>query len=1102
MSLSPDAARSPQRGAAEPPGDGLSLPGFLAGGGEMGELIRATDWSQTPIGPIEAWSPSLRMMASVLLANRFPLLLWWGADYVSIYNDPYRPILGTKHPWALGKPVRECWSEIWDVLKPLIDTPFNGGAATWMEDFFLEINRHGFIEETHFTVAYSPVPDDTVPGGIGGVLATVHEITDKIVGERRILALRDLGAHSGEARSVEEACMLALAALAPHDRDVPFALVYLIDDTRQRARLVCAQGTEAGAAAAPMTVALDVAAGAIEGWPLAEALQGEGIVVVENLGARFGEVPPGPWTEPPHTAVVVPIKSNVAHEFAGFLVAGASPRLRLDERYRGFFDLAAAQITTAIATARAYEEARRRAEALAEIDRAKTMFFSNVSHEFRTPLALMLGPLEDVLADPALPEADRERLDLAHRNALRLLRLVNALLDFSRLEAGRMEASYEPVDLAALTADLASNFRSACERAGLRLVVDCAPLPERVHVDRDMWEKVVLNLLSNAVKFTFSGEIVVRLVEEKNFAILTVSDTGVGIPAGELPRLFERFHRIEGQRSRTHEGSGIGLALVQELVKLHGGAIEVASEPDRGTSFRVAVPFGTAHLPAERVDAGRGLASTTVRAAAYVEEALRWLPDGAETAARRPIAGANTVAPEALAIDTRILVADDNADMREYLRALLGPHCEVEAVADGEAAVAAIRARPPDVVLADVMMPRLDGFGLLGAIRGDAALRDLPVILLSARAGEESRVEGLKAGADDYLTKPFSARELVARVGAILELTRVRREARAALGASEARYRSLFEAIDEGFCIIEKIEAPPGAPLDFRYLAANPAFAVQTGVGDVVGNTIRGAFPDEPSYWFDTYAKVLETGEAVRFEHDLVGQGRTLELYAFPLAGASGRLGVIFQDVTQRRRADEHRDLLINELNHRVKNTLATVQSIATQTLRSAATPADARRALETRLIALSRAHDILTRENWVSADLHTVVSEALAAYAAERPQPRFVIEGPRLRLQPRAALALSMALHELATNAVKYGALKQPDGEIAVVWQAGDSHFGLSWRERGGPPVVPPRQRGFGSRLIERGLSRDFGGRAEIRFEESGVVCTIDAPLAEIRAG
>jgi PAS domain S-box-containing protein len=426
-------------------------------------------------------------------------------------------------------------------------------------------------------------------------------------------------------------------------------------------------------------------------------------------------------------------------------------------------------------------EIARQREELAQLDKLKTQFFANISHEFRTPLTLMMGPLEDALAQSeGLSAADRERLELAHRNSLRLLKLVNTLLDFARIEARRIQASYELTDLSVLTAELASVFRSAVERAGMRLTIDCPPLSEGVYIDREMWEKIVLNLLSNAFKFTFQGEIAVSVRTVGAAVELTVRDTGTGIPANEIPRLFERFHRVKGARGRSWEGSGIGLALVQELVKLHGGSVRAESEVDRGTAFFVSVPLGKDHLPPDRIGGERTMASTVVGGEAYVEEALRWLPEPPEAIHDLQKARLLSVQDPRGRLDrereapARILVADDNADMRQYVRRLLSDQYEVVAVEDGEAALRSVHERRPDLILSDVMMPRLDGFGVLQAIRSEESLRGIPVILLSARAGEESRIEGLRSGADDYLVKPFSARELLARVSSHLAIAQIR----------------------------------------------------------------------------------------------------------------------------------------------------------------------------------------------------------------------------------------------------------------------------------------------------------------------------------------
>jgi signal transduction histidine kinase/CheY-like chemotaxis protein len=758
----------------------------------MGERIRAFDWAATTLGPTSTWPQSLRSAVSILLPSKAQICLFWGPQLIKLYNDAYIPVLQRKHPGVLGRPAREVWSEIWDVLGPLLEGVIATGEAFRATDHPFYLERRGFAEETYFDVSYDPVRDET--GRVGGVFCIVSETTGRVLGERRLRTLRDLG-RAKEARSATEACRLALAALGPHRQDIPFARLHLLEPGESVARAICAVGISTN----DEFGAVDVDLGDPR-WRFGRVADTGQPTVLDAMPGISATEPPA--SAAPDRTLVYPIV-GAAH-CAGFVVIGTSRFLPLEGEYRDFLDLVATQIGAAVVHATSYEEERKRAEALAELDRAKTQFFSNVSHEFRTPLTLMLGPLEDLLGRPSSSVGQDEHAMLAviHRNGRRLLKLVNTLLDFSRIQAGRNDAAYEPTDLAALTADLASVFRSAVEQSGLTFDVRVARDLEPVYVDRGMWEKIVLNLLSNAFKFTFDGGIGVELVDRGGSVELVVRDTGVGIAPDELGHVFERFHRVEGVRARTHEGSGIGLALVQELVHLHGGTVRAESEPGRGSVFFVTLPKGRAHLPPERVGTGSGTAAQPTVASSFVDEALRWLPD--EPVVDEAVAPAPAPEPSAVC-RARVLVVDDNADMREYTARLLQPRWDVEVAADGVAALASLRAHPADLVLSDVMMPGVGGFELLQALRADPATRDIPVILLSARAGEESRVEGLLAGADDYVTKPFSARELVARVEAHLALKALRDQADAERQALLDREQTARREAEEKTEVVETI---------------------------------------------------------------------------------------------------------------------------------------------------------------------------------------------------------------------------------------------------------------------------------------------------------
>jgi len=753
-------------------------------GGELGRAMAERDWTATAVGAPDTWPAALRNLVRIVLTSRFSMWAAWGSELTAFYNDAYwRDTLQAKHPWALGRPASQVWAEIWEDIGPRIRSVLDTGVATWDEDLLLFLERSGYPEETYHTFSYSPVDGDE--GHAEGMLCVVVETTERVLGERRMGTLRDLAAALAATRTERDVLAAVAQELGRNRADLPFTATYLVEDDGT-ARLAATSGITPDSPAAPERITPDDPEAA---WPLDRLRRGEQ-VLVDDLADRFADLPTGAWQRPPHSAVALPLSSSTAHErgpVTGFLVVGLNPHRAFDDTYRGFVELLAGQIASGLVNAGSYEAELRRAEALAELDRAKTDFFSNVSHEFRTPLTLITGPLAELRSSPAVTadDAAREELAVIERNAARLGKLVNTLLDFSRLQAGRIQARFEPVDLAATTTELASVFRSAVERAGLRFTVDCPPMSQAVFVDRDMWEKVVLNLLSNAVKFTFEGGIRVILREDAAAAVLTVSDTGTGVPADDLPRLFERFHRVERARSRSGEGSGIGLAMVRELIGLHGGTITAESVPDVGTTFTVRLPLGSAHLPPDQVAATPAGGGVSAAAAPFVAEALRWLPDAEEPSAAVPVGDAAEADPLAGARG-RVLVADDNADMRDYLRRLLSTRYQVQVVPDGQAALDAALADPPDLVVSDVMMPRLDGMGLLAALRADDRTARMPVLLLSARAGQEAAVEGLAAGADDYLVKPFSARELIARVGAHLELGRVRRDA-------EERFRAMAD---------------------------------------------------------------------------------------------------------------------------------------------------------------------------------------------------------------------------------------------------------------------------------------------------------------------
>lgn len=742
---------------------------------------------------------------------------------------------------------------------------------------------------------------------------------------------------------------------------------------------------------------------------------------------------------------------------------------------------------------------------LENLDRLKTEFFANISHEFRTPLTLMLGPLEELM-ERLLTDEDRLLVQSAQRNALRLQKLVNALLDFSRLEEGRVKTRFQDTNLPEMTSELASHFDSACSDAGLALRIDCPPMDAPVSVDRDMWEKIVLNLISNAFKFTLQGEIAVSLRQVDEMVELTVRDSGVGIPAEELPLIFERFHRVQGQPGRSHEGSGIGLSLVRELVRLHEGEITADSQPGKGTSFVVTMPLRRQDLQGGTGDEALS-SSVSPQALGYAREAEHWLPSSDVSMA------ADMPAIDGVGTGRRILLADDNADMRAYVaRVLIGVGYEVHAVSNGDAVLSALKESPhPDLVLADVMMPgRLDGFGLLRTLRADPATETLPVMLLSARAGPEARIEGLEAGADEYMVKPFGARELLARIDAALRLGKMRREAalkenELVTARAEAKLRLAMETARMGEAIFD---------LKADGIIHTPGFALlygQPAERQLTLEDIRAAY--HPEDWLmverSRAQALIGDTEYLEVEHRVIWPDGTVHWLAarFHIErdswGKAVEATAVYMDITERKWVEERQRLLLDELNHRVKNTLSTVQSIAMQTRRSAASPEQFSELFEGRITALAGAHDLLTEASWEGASLMDVIGRTLAPYApsAINAPPRIIFGGPMVMLSPNAAVTLNMAFHELATNAAKYGALSVAEGRLDVCWNVDRTSVPpvveLFWNEQGGPKVAPPARRGFGTRLVEQGLTRELDGEVDLRYDPQGFNGRIRLPAS-----
>ncbi len=829
------------------------VPIFLLGGGEMGERIRQYDWTKTGLGNPEEWEQSLKTCVRIMLSSSQPIWIGWGKDLIKLYNDPYKSIVGGKHPSALGQPVSDVWKDIWPDIEPMLEKVMKHDEGTYVESQLLIMERNGYPEETYYTFSYTPIPGDN--GVTAGVFCANTDDTFRVINERALETLRNLGKISYNERNLGEIYAKTAAILGENKKDFPFALFYEINGNE--AKQVAWAGDEQAYTSFPLV--FDIKEPTSETRNICKAIQNNEQVISLNKGRR-PNAPKGFWDRVPEQILHIPLCITSRDCPNAVLTIGLNPYRKYDPAYQSFVQLLTDQILQEMNNTQAMEMERKRTEALLEIDKAKTVFFNNISHEFRTPLTLMLGPLEELMrkGENGISPKHLASIETTHRNAIRLLRLVNTLLDFSRIESGRQQAHFSKVDIAAFTKSLAANFQSVMEEARLKFTVNATVIPEAVYIDKQMWEKIVFNLLSNAFKYTLEGSINVNLFMENKQVVLQVSDTGMGIPEAEVPKMFERFHRVKGNTGRSYEGTGIGLSLIKELVHLHEGTIEVSSiaasekgNEKSGSTFTVRIPLGKEQLPSAQytsiesdVHDAIGNLYTSEAEALIESEIFSETPDNHTSIEYLEGEGVNHLLPKT----ETILVVDDNADMRIYLKSLLEKNYEVTLAKNGKDALDKLQNRKFHLVLSDIMMPVMDGNQLLKEIKKNQQTAGIPVILLSARAGEEAKIEGYDIGADDYVVKPFSSKELLARVRAQIQILKLRNEL-------EDNVRNLFLEAPACICLLH------GPQHVFQL--ANDKYLQLVDYRDILGKPLKQALPElEGTGLFEILDQVYQTAKA------------------------------------------------------------------------------------------------------------------------------------------------------------------------------------------------------------------------------------------------
>jgi signal transduction histidine kinase/DNA-binding NarL/FixJ family response regulator len=727
---------------------------------------------------------------------------------------------------VFGRPGRETWAVIWDYLRPLLDQALAGEAVFRENDLILfKSYGSGTMQEGYHHWRFVPIRDKA--GVVIGLYNQSVDTTQQVLAERRLTTVRNLSEQMLVVRSLKEYYDSIIEVLEENPRDAPFALCYSVHlknagqtsgdvDIRLERSLGVPENDPHATATTTVNIppkvksifgpgttglssptlsaisALSSGSGSnrahiyAEGnsWPIQRALATRQCVIVQDCRELTKNYPIREWDELPISAIVIPICSDSSTDIPeSVMILGLNVRRPFDEDYDSWVHVIRSHLASSHTSVKALEAEKFRIEEEVRMERAKTAWLRGAANDIRGPLALVAGPLDDVLSSELTPK-QKHALTTAKRNTSRLLRLVDALTDLSRLEAGSVQGRFVPTDLAAFVTELSELFRPAIEKMGVSLEFDIEKSTKLVWLDPTLFEMLVSNLLGNAMKHTEEGSITVQIRYSDSSADLSVVDTGVGIPKEELKNITAAFHRTSTAVHPGFQATGLGLSIVREIVHLHDGVLHVSSATmaefqEQGSTFTAKIPLRERHGASSADEAAPRFGKY---GAALAGEAMRWhRGQGTSTGASSDTGNESNVGSKMsdgmlFEPEDTLLIVDSNSDLRDYVKGIFSPYCRVIEAVNGEEGRRMAIEHSPNLILCDILLPKLTGMDLLAAIRENPKTAITPVVMLSAVAGDEARLDALFLGAEDYLTKPFKPKELLARVHLHMQVGKKRKQ--------------------------------------------------------------------------------------------------------------------------------------------------------------------------------------------------------------------------------------------------------------------------------------------------------------------------------------